>query len=268
MSKLRDKWASGDAAMGCWLSLSDTVSTEAVGRLGFDYTCVDMQHGLADYSDAVTMLQVLQPGDTTPVLRVPWNEQGIIGRALDAGAMGIIIPMVNTVAQAEAAVAACRYAPAGSRSFGPARAMMQEGRDYFGRANTEVACIPMIETEEALANLDDILKVPGVDAVYVGPADLSVSHGLPPGNNDGNEVFDSALATIVAACRNQGIVPGIHASASLAARRVEQGFRMITVSSDLMALQKGAAEDLAMARSAGSGEAAPDGAKPSGDRVY
>ena len=267
MSKLRDMWAAGDAAVGCWLSLSDTVAAESIARLGFDYTCIDMQHGMADFSEVRTMLQVLQPGDTTPVVRVPWNEQGIIGRALDAGAMGVIIPMVNTKAQAEAAVAACRYAPAGSRSFGPARVSMQEGRDYFGRANAEVACVPMIETEEALANLDDILQVPGVDAVYVGPADLSVSHGLPPGNNDGNDVFDQALAAIVAACGRHGIVPGIHASASLAARRIEQGFRMLTVASDMLALQRGASEDLATARAAQAGGGATD-APASGERVY
>jgi 4-hydroxy-2-oxoheptanedioate aldolase len=199
-----------------------------------------MQHGLADYHAAVTMLQAVGLGDSTPLVRVPWNEPGIIGRMLDAGAMGIIIPMVNTVAEAEAAVAACRYAPAGARSFGPIRAAMQEGPTYFERANAEVASI---------ANLDDILAVPGIDAVYVGPADLSVTLGLPPGNNDDAAAFTEALEAIVAACGRAGVVPGIHASAALAQRRREQGFRLMTIATDLGSLMAGARSDLKIALS-------------------
>jgi 4-hydroxy-2-oxoheptanedioate aldolase len=249
MSRIRDVWEGGGAAHGAWLSLPSSVSAEVMARAGFDYCCVDMQHGLADYHAAVTMLQAVGLGDSTPLVRVPWNEPGIIGRMLDAGAMGIIIPMVNTVAEAEAAVAACRYAPAGARSFGPIRAAMQEGPTYFERANAEVACIPMIETTHAIANLDDILAVPGIDAVYVGPADLSVTLGLPPGNNDDAAAFTEALEAIVAACGRAGVVPGIHASAALAQRRREQGFRLMTIATDLGSLMAGARSDLKIALS-------------------
>ena len=130
MSTLRDTWESGGVAHGAWLSVPDTVTAEAAARVGFEYVCIDTQHGLAEYSDARSMLQAMQVGTGTPTVRVPWNEPGIIGRMLDAGAMAIIIPMVNSVEEAEAAVAACRYAPAGARSFGPARVGMQEGPGY------------------------------------------------------------------------------------------------------------------------------------------
>ena len=154
---------------------------EAVAGCDFDYCCVDMQHGLADYPAMVRMLQAISTTECTPVVRVPWNEPGIIGRVLDAGAMGVVIPMVNSVAEAHAAVAACRYHPDGARSFGPLRASLYGGPDYFTHANREVACIPMIETREAIGCLEQILEVTGIDAVYVGPADLAVTYGLPPG---------------------------------------------------------------------------------------
>jgi len=254
-NSLKATWQRGAVAHGAWLSIPSSISAEVVARAGFDYVCVDLQHGLVGYESAVQMLQVAGLGASSPVVRVPWNEPGIIGRMLDAGAMSIIVPMVNSPAEAQAAVAACRYAPAGARSFGPIRAFMQEGARYYATANSEVACIPMIETVQALENLDAILAVPGIDAVYVGPADLSITLGLPPGNNDDRPEFVAALEKIVAASRARGIVPGIHASAALAARRREMGFRMITVSGDQIALGEASRADLALAREgAGTGE--------------
>ena len=250
-SSLKALWRKGGVAHGSWLTIPSSFSAEVVARVGFDYVCIDLQHGLASYENAVHMLQALNLGGAAPVVRVPWNEQGIIGRMLDAGAMSIVVPMVNSAAEARAAVAACRYAPVGTRSFGPIRAFMQEGPRYFAEANAEVACIPMIETAEALERLDAILDVPGIDAVYVGPSDLSITLGLPPGNNDERPEFTKALERVVAACRARGIVSGIHASAALAARRREQGFRMITVSSDQLALGDAARADLRRAREGG-----------------
>ena len=245
---MRDRWAAGEAALGGWLGIPSAFSAEIVARCDFDYVCVDTQHGLNDYSDSWRMLQAINLGSATPVVRVPWNEPGVIGKSLDAGARGIIVPMVNTRSETEAAVRACRYAPEGGRSYGPARVVRQEGSDYFAHANADVAVIPMVETAEAVANLDDILSVPGVDAVYVGPSDLSVSLGLPPGNNDGKTVFDDAMAAIVAGCVRHGVVPGCHTAAELGQLRIEQGFRMITITSDTVALSRALEDELRRAR--------------------
>src|SRR5947209_2450933 len=164
------KWAQGDVTLGGWLSIPSSFSAEVMAHQGLDWVCVDMQHGVIDYQVALTMLQAIGSTETIPFVRVPWNEFGIIGKVLDAGALGVIIPMVNSVEEAKAAVAACRYFPLGSRSFGPTRAGYYAGSDYYRGANTEVACIPMIETRQAVERLDEILAVPGIDAVYVGPA--------------------------------------------------------------------------------------------------
>ena len=180
-----------------------------------------------DYSNLVPMLQAIQLGTPTPTVRVPWNEPGIIGKVLDAGAMGVIVPLVNSREECEAAVQATRYAPAGHRSFGPTRVGAVEGADYFDRANTDVACIPMVETAQAVERIDDILSVDGVEAIYVGPADLAISLGLPDSTDDA--AFNDVLDTIVAACNRHGVVPGIHATAKLVAERSERGFRMITL---------------------------------------
>ena len=245
---MRDRWTAGEAALGGWLAIPSAFSAEVVARCDFDYVCVDSQHGLSDYSDSWRMLQAVNLGSATPVLRVPWNEPGVIGKSLDAGARGIIVPMVNTRAEAEAAVRACRYAPEGGRSYGPARVQRQEGADYYEHANADVAVIPMIETVEALGNLDDILSVPGLDAIYVGPSDLSVSLGLPPGSNDGTAAFDEALAAIVDGCGRHGVVAGCHTVSELAQRRIEQGFRMVTVTSDSVALTRALDDELRRAR--------------------
>jgi 4-hydroxy-2-oxoheptanedioate aldolase len=251
---LKSAWQAGEPTLGLWLSTTDPVGAEQLGVLGFDYMNVDLQHGLIDYTGAVSMLQAMARSASTPLCRVPWNEPGIIGKVLDAGAMGVIIPMVNTSTEAEAAVRACRYAPAGARSFGPARAGLALGPGYYPDANDQIACIPMIETVEALANLDAILDVPGLDAVYIGPADLSISLGLPPGvDNPDHQSFVEALDAVLAGCKRRGIAAGIHSSPDVAAKRVEQGFQMVTVTSDLTALASGARSALHGVRSGTSG---------------
>ena len=248
MSGLREQWASGGTTLGAWLALPGPVGAEAAARAGFDYVCADLQHGSIGEEGVVPVLQAVALGGSSPVVRVRWNEPGAIGRALDAGAEGIVVPMVNSPEEAEGVVRAMRYSPVGARSFGPYAAAMRWD-DYSRAADGLVAVIPMIETTQALARLDDILSVEGIDAVYVGPADLSLTLGLPPGNNDGQPAFDDALAQIVAACRNHGVVPGMHASGALAGRRLEQGFRMLTVASDLVSMRAHMADELATARS-------------------
>ena len=242
----RDKWKAGELALGGWLSLPSSISAEIMAATGFDYVCVDMQHGLIDFSDLVPMLQGLTTGTCTPFVRVPQNLPGHIGKALDAGAMGVIVPMVNTVEECEAAVAAARYAPVGNRSFGPARAGAVQGADYWDRANADVAVIPMIETVHAVEAIDDILAVPGVDAIYVGPADLSVSMGFNPRSNE--PAFLSTLDEIVAACNRHGVVPGMHATTATAQDRIDRGFRFVTVTADMSSLRTKVAEDLASVR--------------------
>jgi 4-hydroxy-2-oxoheptanedioate aldolase len=249
---LRDRLLGDQPAFGAWCAIPSSVTTEVMATAGFDYVCVDLQHGLGERSDAIEMLQAITTGAATPTVRVPSNDWAAIGRALDAGAMAVVVPMVNDREQAEAAVAACRYAPQGTRSFGPVRAAAIEGDDYFEMANETITCIPMIETVEAIAELDEILAVPGVEVIYVGPADLSVSLGFGPRTQDNEADFVAALDTIVEACGRHDVVPGIHANASLAARRLEQGFRMITVSADLIGLRTQVALDLATVRKTGA----------------
>jgi 4-hydroxy-2-oxoheptanedioate aldolase len=253
---LRERWTAGDETLGLWLSIPDPSIAEIAAGQPVDYVCVDTQHGVIGYESSVGLIQAIGLAGGTPIVRVPWNEQGIIGKTLDAGAHGVIVPMVNTREQAEAVVRSVRYAPDGARSWGP---VIAGGRhaNYRSWAREHIAVIPMIETVEAISNLDDILSVPGIDAIYVGPADLSLTLGLEPRNNDGADAFDGALATIVAACGRHDVVPGIHSTGALVPRRREQGFRMITVTSDGLAVRAGFASELAATRG--------DDADPSGD---
>jgi 4-hydroxy-2-oxoheptanedioate aldolase len=247
---LQERWRAGATTLGAWQFLREPFTAEAAGDAGYDYVCVDMQHGLADYRDAVAMLQAMSRTPATPIVRVPGNEPTMIGRVLDAGALGVIVPMVNTASQAAQAVAACRYAPVGNRSVGPIGAMTRHGSGYFRWANERVACLPMIETVEAVENIDEILQVPGVDGIYVGPADLSLTLGLPPSMDHADQPFQDALAAILDACRRHGVVAGIQASAALAETRAKQGFQMITVGYDQAPVVAAFRADLAASREA------------------
>ncbi len=241
-----DAIRSNNVALGGWISNPSTINAEVMGSAGFDYVVIDTQHGLIDYSSMLPMLQVLSIGTSTPIVRVPSCESGHIGKALDAGARAVIVPMVNDRAICEAAMSYTRYAPEGVRSYGPTRAVLVEGPDYFEHSKEQISLIPMIETVEAMRNIDDILSVSGVEAIYVGPNDLSISLGLPPDNNDPR--LDEAMVEIVAGCRRNGVVPGVHASAALCAKRIDQGFGMVTVSADIVALRNQVRQDLATAR--------------------
>lgn len=245
--RTRERWAAGEAALGAWLAIPSPVVAEAVARLGFDYVCIDLQHGLLDDAAALAMLQSIACTDATPFVRVPSNDFAAIGRALDAGALGVIVPMIRTADDVRRAVAACRYPPVGERSFGPTRAAVSAGPDYFARANDLVACVPMLETREAIDSLDEILAVPGVDAVYVGPNDLSLALGQAPAPHN-PPPYEDAYRRIAKACEAAGIPAGIHARASLAAQHRANGFRMITVSTDLSALVARSREELELAR--------------------
>jgi 4-hydroxy-2-oxoheptanedioate aldolase len=241
----------GGVSLGGWCAVPSALSAEAMARSGFGWVCVDMQHGVADYADACEMIRAIETGGSLPVVRVPWNEPAMMGRALDAGALGIIVPMIQTVDDARRAVEACLYPPLGRRSFGPLRVSMRDGPGYFAGANDRIAVLPMIETAEALEAVEEIMTVPGVAGAFVGPADLSLALGLTPRDNDGEPVFDQALARVVAACRGAGKFAAIYSTAKAAPLRLKQGFRMVSVSTDLTSILAGAQADLRAVRDAG-----------------
>jgi len=237
--KLPGKFNSDNTSFGCWLKVPSSITAEIAALSGFDYVCIDMQHGFSDRNDLIPMLQAIQPHSPRAIVRVPSNEPSIIGWTLDAGATGVIVPLVNSAEEAEKAVRACLYPSRGNRSMGPTRAERVFGEEYVQRVGDSIQCLPMIETLDALNNLESILSVDGVDSIYVGPSDLSVNLGLPKGNNDGNPKFDEALEKILSSCEKHGVVPGIHANSSLATTRQEQGFRILTVVEDDGAMSTG-----------------------------
>jgi 4-hydroxy-2-oxoheptanedioate aldolase len=248
-------WRAGGRTVGCWLSLANAYSAEALAGLGFDWVCVDLQHGLIDYQDLTTLLPAVSASRAVPLVRVPWNEPYEIMKALDAGAYGVIVPMVNDRAEAEQAVAACRYPPDGMRSFGPIRAALYGGRGYASEANAQIACIAMIETRDGLDNLDDIVSTPGLDAVYIGPADLALALGLPPVGDTDEPQHAAQVQRIADACRKAGIAVGIHTSSlAYAQKYLGAGFNMVTLGSDAGFMMRAAASDLAAVRAGGVSE--------------
>ena len=245
-------WRRGERTIGVWLSLANVHIAETLANLGFDWLCLDLQHGLLDYKDLTGMLPAISTTDATPLVRVPWNEPYEIMKALDAGAYGVIVPMVNSRAEAEQAVAACRYPPVGNRSFGPVRAALYGGREAYAKsANDEIACIAMIETEEGLENLDEIAATPGLDGIYIGPSDLALAIGLAPRGDNDDPAHVKAVERIQAACRKRGVAVGIQAfSLAFAQRYLQRGFHFVTLGSDLGFMSATASRELAAARSA------------------
>jgi 4-hydroxy-2-oxoheptanedioate aldolase len=230
---VRSIWNDGNAVINGWLAIPSSYATEVMAHTGFDSLTVDMQHGVVDYADAVTMFQAISTTAVTPLARVPWNDPAWIMKTLDAGAMGIICPMVNTAEDARRLVAACRYPPDGIRSFGPIRAKVAYGDDYHDHANEQVIVMPQVETPEAIGNLDDILSVPGVDAVYVGPSDLAMALGLQPRDGQTNDIAVAARAEILRICQRHEVPAGIHQqSAKGALEQLGLGFRFVTIASD------------------------------------
>jgi len=235
-----------------WLSIPSAFSAEVMAHQGFDSLTVDMQHGVIDYQVAVTMLQGISTTGAMPMARVPWNDPARLMKILDAGAYGVICPMVNTRAEAEALVRACKYPPRGYRSWGPVRASIYAGADYGDHANDDIVVMPMIETAEAMKNLDDILSVPGVDGVYVGPSDLSLALGLKPRLDQTDAPVVEAQQKIAEACKRHGVVAGIHNStATYALKMIAQGYQFVTLASDSRHMAMKAAEEVAVVRKSG-----------------
>lgn len=245
---LRAAWAAGQATFGAWCTIPSSFATELAAAAGYDYVCVDMQHGAVGYTSAVPMLQAAALRGAAPVTRVPANDPAVIMKILDAGALGVIVPLVSTPEEAERAVAACRYPPRGGRSFGPIRAGLVTGsRDPADL--DQVVCMVMVETAEGLANVDAIAATDGLDGIYVGPADLSLALGLPPAYEHTDPAHTEAVQQILEACNRHGVVAGMHCDGgAMAARRRQQGFRMITVGADGVFMRTKATQELTTAR--------------------
>jgi 4-hydroxy-2-oxoheptanedioate aldolase len=242
---LRALWSQDQAAVNGWLTIGDSFAAETMAQQGWDALTIDLQHGVIDYAAMVPMLQAISTTPTVPVVRVPWLEPGILMKVLDAGAYAVICPMVNTREDAQKLVAWTSYAPKGTRSYGPVRATLYGGADYFQHANDTVVRFAMIETAQALDNLDAILSVEGLDAIYIGPSDLSISLGCKPSFDELEPKAAQAVEHILARARHYGVVAGMHNGGPAAARaRIAKGFRFVTVSSDARLLAAGSQEIL------------------------
>lgn len=245
-NQLKARWKAGKAAVNAWLAIPSGFSAEVIAQCGFDSVTVDIQHGVQDYQSMIQCFQAMHSHPVTRMVRVPWNEPGIIGKVLDGGAWGVIAPMINTREQAEQLVSSCRYPPAGTRSNGPIRhATYGVPGNYQKIANDEVLVIPMIETQTALDNLGEILDVPGIDGIYIGPSDLAFSIGKTPQlDHEDDEIF-KIYEHLIAECGKRGIYPGIHCgSAPYAARMIKMGFRLTTIANDSGLMAKAAMDAL------------------------
>jgi 4-hydroxy-2-oxoheptanedioate aldolase len=244
---IKEAWNNGQTIINGWSSIANTFNAEIMAASGFDSITIDMQHGLVGYQKVVEMLQAISGYNITPMVRVPWNDPSMVMRCLDAGAYGIICPMVNTKEECEKFVTSCRYPPKGNRSFGPIRARMYGGDDYFHHANETLLNFAMIETSEAVDNLDKILSVDELDAVYIGPSDLAVTMGYTPGTYQ-KEVED-CLIYIVETCKSKNIKTGIHCpDGKTVKERFDMGYDLGTISADAALLTQASKREIADAK--------------------
>ena len=241
-NKLKQIFKEGKAAINGWLEIPSSFSAEVMSHQGWDSLTIDMQHGAINHSDVLQILQAISTTEVVPMARLNWNEPGQIMKVLDAGAYGIICPMVSNREQAEKFVQACLYPPKGYRSFGPTRGFMYGGSDYVDHANDEILKLAMIETKGALKELDKIMSTPGIDGVYIGPADLSLAIGEKPGF-DKPEVHPTyeQLVNILKHAKKHNLVAGIHnATPEYAKKMIDLGFQIVTVGSDKIFMSDGA----------------------------
>ena len=242
-NRLRQVWAEGRAALNGWCGIGSPFVAESLAGQGWDALTIDGQHGLIGYAEMLGMLQAVAASGVATLVRVSWNAPGEIMRALDAGADGVICPMINNRAECEAFVRACRYPPDGYRSFGPTRAAQLHGAEYPAEANGHVLAFAMIETAEGLAKAEEITATPGLDGVYIGPSDLSLALGGPPTQDSEDPIRLAAFDQIMAACRTAGIRAGVHTnSVAYSQKMIERGFDLVTVGSDSRYLAGGRRE--------------------------
>ena len=251
---VKQKLQRGESVINGWLGIASTLSAEIVGLSGFDSVTVDLQHGMIGFDAALPMLQTLSATPAVPLVRVPVNDGPQIMRLLDAGAYGVICPMISTAQQATKFVSACRYPPNGDRSFGPSRGLLYGGADYYFHADETILTLAMIETQQGLENLDDILSVPGLDGVFIGPNDLSLALGHLPSSEPTDPAVVDAIAHILTRAQAHGKVPGIFCSSGpAAAMRIEQGFRFVVPGNEANLLKQAASQAVQAARGQLSG---------------
>ncbi len=236
-NKLFDLWSNNKPCINTWLSIPNAFTAEAMSKMDWDSITIDMQHGLNDYNSSISMLQAMSSSKVTPLVRVPWNEPGIIMKMLDLGVMGIIAPMINTKRECEEFISNCYYPPLGRRSFGPIRAQVVYGNDYYQKANDEIISLAMIETKEAFENIDEILSVPELTGIYVGPGDMSSSYGLKPSFDVKEDPVYSNIKTIAKKSHQFGKIAGIHnGSTEYAKEMINIGYKFVTISSDFRSM--------------------------------
>lgn len=243
---VRAKLKRGEVSIGSWLSLPDPTAARLMARVGFDWLNVDLEHAPINFETAALSFGAIASEGPAPIARVPWNTGENIKRVLDSGAWGIIVPMVNSAAEAKAAVEAARYAPIGNRSVGGqlhAVTFNTAPATYFERANDEVLVVVMAEHVKAIAVLEEIAAVPGIDALFIGPNDLLASMNQKPAFDSTYPQFNEALQKVVKVAKANGVAPGIHtADAAMAKKRVQEGFQFIACSSDIGLMLAKAAE--------------------------
>ena len=239
-NKIKALFSKNHFCLNCWLSIPNSLTAESMSKIGWDSITIDMQHGLNDYSTSTSMIQGIG-SNALPMARVPWNEPGIIMKMLDLGVLGIIAPMINTKRECEEFVSYCNYPPLGQRSFGPIRAQLNYGNEYYNEANKQIVSLAMIETKEAFENIDDILSVPQLSGIYVGPADMSSSYGLKPQFDVIEDPVFTNIKTIAEKARKKGKIAGIHnGSTNYAKKMINFGYNFITILSDFRLLTSGA----------------------------
>ena len=233
-NKLKEIFKNGKSAINGWLQIPNSFTAELMANQSWDSLTLDMQHGVIDYPDALGMLQAISSTDVVPMVRVNWNEPGQIMKILDAGAYGIICPMVSNKKEAENFIKACMYPPKGFRSYGPIRGLVYGGGDYADKANEEILKFAMIETKESLENLDEIMSTPGLDGIYIGPADLSLALGKKPSFDkpEGDPIYDVIMKILDHAQKNKLIAGIQNGEPEYAAKMIKKGFQFVTIGSD------------------------------------
>jgi 4-hydroxy-2-oxoheptanedioate aldolase len=252
-NRVKELWKQGKPAVQGWCSTGNPYIAEMMAHAGFDAVVIDWQHGVGvSQESVVACLQAIGSSDAVPIVRVPWNSPEYISYVLDAGAYGVIVPMVNSYAEAEAAGRSCRYAPRGIRSIAANRPTLSEPLgEYIKRANDDVICLVMVETAKALENVEEIARAPEIDGLYIGPSDLSLDMGVNLADWANDDRHLAAVQRVFAAANANGIVPCHHgAGPAVSAKLVNLGSRLCQIGNDMRMLGTSTAEALSAFRAA------------------